>query len=57
MERTSVARHVVVIGAGPAGLTAAAELAQCRHQVTILEKDPKYVGGIGSSIQNWELVH
>ena len=37
---------VVVIGAGPAGLTAAYQLAKANIPVTILETDPKYVGGI-----------
>jgi len=40
LERTSSVGHIVVIGAGPAGLTAAAELAEAGRRVTILEKDP-----------------
>jgi protoporphyrinogen oxidase len=36
----------VVIGAGPAGLTAAYELSKGRAKVTVLEADPTYVGGI-----------
>lgn len=39
-------RHVVVIGAGPAGLTAAYLLAKENIPVTVLEADPIYVGGI-----------
>ncbi len=38
--------HVVVIGAGPAGLTAAYLLGKENAQVTVLEADPVYVGGI-----------
>ncbi len=36
----------LVIGAGPAGLTTAYKLAQREHDVTVLEADPVYVGGI-----------
>jgi protoporphyrinogen oxidase len=38
-------RHVVVIGAGPAGLTAAVQLCRRKVPVTVLEKDT-IVGGI-----------
>jgi protoporphyrinogen oxidase len=37
---------VLIIGAGPAGLTAGAELVENGFQVRILEKDPEFVGGI-----------
>jgi protoporphyrinogen oxidase len=37
---------VVCIGAGPAGLTAAYMLSRQGIQVTVLEQDPVYVGGI-----------
>lgn len=35
-----------IIGAGPAGLTAAYELSKAGKKVEIFEKDPQYVGGI-----------
>ena len=38
--------NVAIIGAGPAGLTAAYLLAKNDVTVTVLEKDPIYVGGI-----------
>jgi protoporphyrinogen oxidase len=37
---------VAIIGAGPAGLTAAYLLAKSQVPVTVLEADPTYVGGI-----------
>jgi len=38
--------HVGIIGAGPAGLTAAYLLAKQGVRVAVLEADPEYVGGI-----------
>jgi len=34
-------KHVVIMGAGPAGLTAAYELLKRDVPVTVVEKDPK----------------
>src|SRR4051812_2440341 len=42
----AVSDTVVVVGAVPAGLTAAYLLAQKQFPVTVLEADPQYVGGI-----------
>jgi len=39
-------KHVVVIGAGPAGLTAAYELLKQDVAVTVVEQDPVQVGGL-----------
>src|SRR5579864_5225057 len=41
---------VVIIGAGPAGLTAAYLLAKQNIKVTVLESDPTYVGGIARTV-------
>lgn len=46
MNSTSVA----VIGAGPAGLTAAYLLSRHHVPVTVLESDPTYVGGISRTV-------
>ncbi|MFQ3671674.1 MAG: NAD(P)/FAD-dependent oxidoreductase [Verrucomicrobiia bacterium] len=43
--------RVLIVGAGPAGLTAAAECAALGLQVTVLEKDPHYVGGIARTVR------
>jgi protoporphyrinogen oxidase len=39
-------KRIAIIGAGPAGLTAAYLLAKARQTVTVFESDPQYVGGI-----------
>lgn len=39
-------RTIAIIGAGPAGLTAAYLLAKAGQEITVFEADPKYVGGI-----------
>ncbi|MBV8939973.1 MAG: NAD(P)/FAD-dependent oxidoreductase [Alphaproteobacteria bacterium] len=43
--------HIVCIGAGPAGLTAAYQLTKAGCRVTVLEKDPVYVGGISRTVR------
>ncbi len=48
---TRESHSVVVVGAGPAGLTAAAELVENGRAVTVLEKDPEYVGGIARTVR------
>jgi protoporphyrinogen oxidase len=39
-------KKIAIIGAGPAGLTAAYLLGKAKQQVHVFEKDPVYVGGI-----------
>ncbi|WP_417546847.1 NAD(P)/FAD-dependent oxidoreductase, partial [Marinobacter sp.] len=43
---------VAIIGAGPAGLTAAYLLSKKGLKVTVIEKDPKYVGGISRTVEH-----
>ena len=43
---------VAIIGAGPAGLTAAYLLSKKGFSVTVIEKDPKYVGGISRTVEH-----
>lgn len=40
----------IIVGAGPAGLTAAYELAKAGQSVVVLESDPEYVGGISRTV-------
>jgi len=42
---------VAIIGAGPAGLTAAWKLAEGGARVVVLEADPRYVGGIARTVE------
>src|SRR5258705_9637195 len=42
---------VFVIGAGPAGLTAAYCLTKENPSVIVIEKDPVYVGGISRTVE------
>mgnify|MGYP001765811290 CR=1 FL=1 len=41
---------MVVVGAGPAGLTAAAELTGAGFEVIVLEQDEHYVGGLARTV-------
>ncbi len=43
---------VAIIGAGPAGLTAAYLLTKKGYSVTVIEKDPVYVGGISRTVEH-----
>jgi protoporphyrinogen oxidase len=45
-------QHVVIMGAGPAGLTAAYELLKNDVPITVLEKDPSYVGGLARTVEH-----
>ena len=42
--------NAIIIGAGPAGLTAAYELTQHGSSAVVLESDPRYVGGISRTV-------
>jgi protoporphyrinogen oxidase len=42
----------VIVGAGPAGLTAGCEALEAGWRVTVLEKDPTYVGGISRTVRH-----
>jgi protoporphyrinogen oxidase len=46
LERSATPSKALIIGAGPAGLTAAYQLAKQRQTVIVLEADAEYVGGI-----------
>ncbi|SEJ23882.1 UDP-galactopyranose mutase [Sphingomonas sp. OV641] len=52
MANTNGAVDVAIIGAGPAGLTAAYLLGKAGYSVTVIEKDPRYVGGISRTVEH-----
>jgi protoporphyrinogen oxidase len=41
---------ILIIGAGPAGLTAGYLLSKAGREVTVIERDPVYVGGISRTV-------
>ena len=47
----ATAKPVVIMGAGPAGLTAAWELVRSGRDVVVWEADASYVGGIARTVQ------
>ncbi|MEJ7926066.1 NAD(P)/FAD-dependent oxidoreductase [Sphingobium sp. AN641] len=51
MPRNDQSVDVAIIGAGPAGLTAAYLLTKKGYSVTVIEKDPVYVGGISRTVE------
>jgi protoporphyrinogen oxidase len=50
--RGEIAVDVAIIGAGPAGLTAAYLLSRAGKRVAVIEKDPTYVGGISRTVEH-----
>lgn len=51
MSSTLTQKTLVVVGAGPAGLTAACAAREAGWAVTVLEKDPEYVGGLSRTVR------
>ncbi|HEX8421345.1 MAG TPA: NAD(P)/FAD-dependent oxidoreductase [Sphingomonas sp.] len=52
MANGTGAVDVAIIGAGPAGLTAAYLLGKAGYSVAVIEKDPTYVGGISRTVEH-----
>src|SRR4051795_5506984 len=52
MSTVNEAADVSIIGAGPAGLTAAYLLTKAGYSVIVIEKDPVYVGGISRTVEH-----
>ncbi|TLM77893.1 MAG: FAD-dependent oxidoreductase [Actinobacteria bacterium] len=53
-EHTS-GKHVAIVGAGPAGLAAAADLMRLGHAVTVYEKDHMPGGALNSGVPSYRL--
>ncbi len=51
-DNPSLKVDVAIIGAGPAGLTAAYLLTKRGKTVAVIEKDPTYVGGISRTVEH-----
>lgn len=51
-EKPQTPRSLLVVGAGPAGLTAGCEAIDAGWTVTVLEKDSVYVGGISRTVRH-----
>ena len=47
----ATAKPIVIMGAGPAGLTAAWQLIRAGRDIVVWEADPSYVGGISRTVQ------
>lgn len=54
-KRSAVSKKIAVIGAGPAGLTAAQDLVSQGHEVTVFEREPKAGGMLRLTIPNYRL--
>ena len=52
LSRANDLASTLVVGAGPAGLTAGYLLAKAGRPVTVLEADPEYVGGISRTVKH-----
>jgi len=46
-----MSKPIIIMGAGPAGLTAAWELTKAGKEVVVWESDPFYVGGLSRTVQ------
>lgn len=52
MTNGNHAADVAIIGAGPAGLTAAYQLGKAGYSVVMIERDATYVGGISRTVEH-----
>ncbi len=52
MTKKATSVDIAIIGAGPAGLTAAYLLGKAGYSVTVIERDDKYVGGISRTVEH-----